>query len=105
MSVINLGNEIDFTEVVGNEGVTLVDFYADWCGPCKMLAPVLEELAKEVHAKIVKVNTEIHRNLSGAFGIQSIPTLIIFKDGKPVEKAMGFLPKPQLKKWIESHQG
>ncbi|MEI8047438.1 MAG: thioredoxin [Bacteroidota bacterium] len=73
----------------------LIDFYADWCGPCKMVAPILEELSKEFEGKIniYKVNTEIEQELSAAFGIQSIPSLLFCpKDGKP-QMAMGALPK------------
>jgi thioredoxin len=73
----------------------LIDFYADWCGPCKMVAPILEELAKEFEGKIniYKVNTEEQQELAGAFGIQSIPSMLFCpKDGKP-QMAMGALPK------------
>ena len=73
----------------------LIDFYADWCGPCKMVAPILEELSKEFEGKIniYKVNTEMEQELSAAFGIQSIPSLLFCpKDGKP-QMAMGALPK------------
>ena len=73
----------------------LIDFYADWCGPCKMVAPILEELSKEFDGKIniYKVNTEEEQELAGAFGIQSIPSLLFCpKDGKP-QMAMGALPK------------
>jgi len=73
----------------------LIDFYADWCGPCKMVAPILEELSKEFEGKIniYKVNTEEQQELAGAFGIQSIPSLLFCpKEGKP-QMAMGALPK------------
>jgi thioredoxin 1 len=73
----------------------LIDFYADWCGPCKMVAPILEELSKEFDGKIniYKVNTEVEQELAAAFGIQSIPSLLFCpKDGKP-QMAMGALPK------------
>jgi thioredoxin len=73
----------------------LIDFYADWCGPCKMVAPILEELSKEFDGKIniYKVNTEVEQELSAAFGIQSIPSLLFCpKEGKP-QMAMGALPK------------
>jgi len=73
----------------------LIDFYADWCGPCKMVAPILEELSKEFEGKIniYKVNTEVEQELAAAFGIQSIPSMLFCpKDGKP-QMAMGALPK------------
>jgi thioredoxin 1 len=78
----------------------LIDFYADWCGPCKMVAPVLEELSEEYDGKldIYKVNTEEQRELSAIFGIQSIPSLLFVpKDGQP-QMAMGALPKDTLEK-------
>lgn len=80
----------------------LIDFYADWCGPCKMVAPILEELQKEYGDKIViyKVDTEDQQELAGMFGIQSIPSLLFVpNDGQP-QMAMGALPKPSLEKAI-----
>jgi len=80
----------------------MIDFYADWCGPCKMVAPVLEELQKEYGDKIViyKVNTEEQQQLAGMFGIQSIPSLLFVPtDGQP-QMAMGALPKPTFEKAI-----
>jgi thioredoxin len=80
----------------------LIDFYADWCGPCKMVAPILEELSKEYDGKIdiYKVNTEQEQELSGAFGIQSIPSLLFVPaEGQP-QMAQGALPKDSLKKAI-----
>lgn len=77
----------------------LIDFYADWCGPCKMVAPILEELSKEFDGKIniYKVNTEVEQELAAAFGIQSIPSMLFCpKDGKP-QMAMGALPKQDRK--------
>jgi thioredoxin 1 len=81
----------------------VIDFYADWCGPCKMIAPVLEELAKEYEGKITiyKIDTEQERELSAAFGIRSIPSILFCpKNGQP-QMAMGALPKASLKKAIE----
>jgi thioredoxin len=81
----------------------LIDFYADWCGPCKMVAPILEELSKEYDGKIdiYKVNTEQEQELSGAFGIQSIPSLLFVPaEGQP-QMAQGALPKDSLKKAID----
>jgi thioredoxin len=77
----------------------LIDFYADWCGPCKMVAPILEELQNEYEGKIniYKINTEVERNLTGMFGIQSIPSLLFVpKSGQP-QMSMGAMPKEQLK--------
>ena len=85
-------------------GVVLVDFYADWCGPCKMISPILSELSKELEgeAAIVKVNVDEESELAQRFDVMSIPTLILFKDGTPVNRKMGFMPKPELEKLIAS---
>ena len=79
-------------------GVVLVDFFATWCGPCKMLTPVLEELSKDFEGKatIVKVDVDQDQELAMKFGIMSVPTMIIFKDGQPVKQLQGFMPKPQV---------
>ncbi|HET8714806.1 MAG TPA: thioredoxin [Holophagaceae bacterium] len=96
-------SDADFPTAV-KDGVTLVDFWAPWCGPCKAIAPMLDELAGELggKAKIVKINVDDNPEVAGSFGIMSIPTLILFKDGKPVNKLVGGQPKPQLKAFIES---
>ena len=83
-------------------GVVLVDFYADWCGPCRMLTPVLERLAKDIQgkAKIVKLDTDKAEKTAAAFRITSIPTLILFKDGKEVERVVGLSDEQALKAMI-----
>ena len=88
----NFENEI-------KKGLVLVDFYADWCGPCKALAPILEELED---ISVLKVNTEEHTDLAVSFGVMSIPTLILFKDGEQVGKNVGFMSKEELESWIKS---
>lgn len=82
-------------EVINSDIPVLVDFWATWCGPCKMLLPIVEELAQEFEGKIkvCKVNTDENMSLSSKFQITSIPCLIIFKNGKPVNKLVGFRPK------------
>lgn len=96
----HLENSNDFEkEIQGN--LVIVDFYADWCGPCQMLAPVLEELDKEVEVKIVKINTDDLPDIARAFRIMSIPTLILFKDGKPVKKDLGYMPIERLREFIK----
>ncbi|HAI75001.1 MAG TPA: thioredoxin [Microscillaceae bacterium] len=83
----------------------LVDFWAEWCGPCKMIAPTVEELAAEYEGKaiIAKVDVDSNPNVSMEFGIRSIPTLLLFKNGKVVEKVVGVNPKQVLAQKIESH--
>lgn len=80
-------------------GLVLVDFYADWCGPCKALAPILEELNE---ITVLKINTEEHTDLAVSFGVMSIPTLILFRDGEQLGKRVGFLSKEELESWIAS---
>ncbi len=93
----------EFDDVV-KEGVTLVDFYADWCGPCKMIAPILKDLSTTLdeNTQIVKVNVDEEGDLAQRFDVMSIPTLILFKDGQPVGRKTGFLPKPEIEKFIKS---
>lgn len=92
-------------EVLGADKPVLVDFYADWCGPCKALAPVMEELADELgdRLKIVKLDVDQNNELSMQYGVQSIPTMVLFKDGEEAERLVGFLPKGQLKEQLEAH--
>lgn len=86
------------------EGVVLVDFFANWCGPCKMLTPVLEDLSQSMpNVKIVKVDVDNDGALAGRYGIQSIPNLIIFKDGKAVDQIVGFTSKGDLQAKLEKH--
>lgn len=92
-----------FDEAV-KEGVVLVDFYADWCGPCKMIAPILKEVqdSNPDTLKVVKVDVDADGELAQRFDVMSIPTLILFKDGKPVGRRTGFMPKPELEKFINN---
>lgn len=85
-------------EVLNSEVPVLVDFFATWCGPCKMMSPVVEELAKEMEgkAKVYKVDTDEEQNLAIKYGIMSIPTFIVFKNGEPVGKAIGMREKEEL---------
>jgi thioredoxin 1 len=86
-------------------GMVLVDCWAEWCGPCRMVAPVLEELSTEItEVKIMKLNVDFNQKTAQELGIQSIPTLLLYKGGVLVDKAIGALPKPQIKKFIENHK-
>lgn len=98
--VIYLENEKDFAEII-KTGTVLVDFYADWCGPCRMIAPILDEIAQEnKDVKILKVDVDNFRGLAQLFSIYSIPTLKLFKDGKDVKTKTGFVPKKKLLEFI-----
>ena len=90
-------------EVLKSETPVLVDFWAPWCGPCRMVAPLVEELADEYGPKVkfVKVNTDESFNTAASYGIRSIPTLIVFKGGQPVGQVIGFRPKNDLKRVID----
>ena len=97
--------ESNFDEVVLKaETPVLVDFWAPWCGPCRMVAPVVEELANEYTGKVefAKVNVDNAPVLASSYGVMSIPTLIVFKDGKPANQVIGFKSKDDLKKLIDS---
>ena len=96
----HISNKEDFTAVI-NDGLVLVDFFATWCGPCKMLAPVLEEVANENPAlTILKIDVDEVGELAAQFGIQAIPTLILFKNGERVAVKMGYQNKNQLLAFI-----
>ncbi len=89
--------------VVHEHDVVLVDFYADWCGPCQMLEPVLEELARETDGVIAKVDVDEHQQLAGAYGVRGVPTLVLFADGEQVEQHTGALPADRLRDLIEGY--
>lgn len=101
MSLIHLEKE-SYDEVIA-KGIVLVDFYASWCGPCKMLAPVLEALAKEKEdINIVKIDVDEQEEIARRFSIMTVPTLYLYKDGKLIADTKGFYTMDMLKKWIES---
>jgi thioredoxin 1 len=91
------------TEVINAEVPTLVDFWAPWCGPCRMVAPIVEELAGEYEGRVkfVKLNTDENPAVSGRYGIRSIPTLLVFKDGEVKGQIVGFRPKSELKNRLD----
>ena len=89
------------SEVLDYKGTVLVDFWADWCGPCRMLSPIVDEVANEnPNIKVGKVNVDEQQELSAQFGIMSIPTLLVFKDGNKASESIGLVPKEQVEKLI-----
>ena len=92
-------------EVLNEEGVVVVDFFATWCGPCKMLAPVFEQAGEEMKndATFLKVDIDQSLELAQQFRISTVPTMMIFKDGKPVETLVGFMPKERIVQKVKSH--
>ncbi|ANA79368.1 thioredoxin [Paenibacillus vortex V453] len=105
MAIVNVTDQTFVNEVEG-EGTVVVDFWAPWCGPCKMLAPILDELSSELgdDVKIAKVNVDENPESAARFGVMSIPTMIFFKDGQPVDKVVGLNSKEALKGIIAKHQ-
>jgi thioredoxin 1 len=95
------------TDVLRSSGPVLVDFWAEWCGPCKMIAPALEEIGAEFKGKltVAKVNIDENPTTPNNYGVRGIPTMILFKDGKPAATQVGALPKSQLKAWVASSLG
>ena len=99
-------NDADFESIVVNSDIpVLLDFWAPWCGPCKMIAPVLDELAPEFagKVKIVKMNVDDNQTTPAQFGVRSIPTLLLIKNGQVVDTQVGALPKTQLANFINQH--
>ena len=97
--MIELNNE-NFDELINDE-LVLVDFYATWCGPCRMLSPIIEEVANEENVKVIKVDVDKHEDIAKRFGIMSIPTVIVFKNGEEINKNIGLVSKEDIISWIK----
>ena len=102
-SIVELNDSVFESEVLQSEKPVLVDFWAPWCGPCKALAPVIDEISNDYSEKIKvgKVNVDDNPETSMKFGIRSIPTLIVFKDGEVFEQVVGAVPKSEIEKVLE----
>lgn len=103
MSVLNLTTQEFEQQIEGNEGFALIDFYADWCAPCKLIGPVIEDLAEdyEGNVKVVKVNADSEGELLAKYGVRGLPTLIVFKDGVPVDTAVGAQSATSIKAFVD----
>ena len=101
MSVVNVTKE-NFNEIKNSDKTVLLDFYADWCGPCRMVSPIADEIAEENPQYLVgKINVDEQPELAQAFGVSSIPMLAVLKDGKMVNQSVGARPKPQILAMLE----
>ena len=103
--ILSLNEENFDEEIQRRQGPILVDFWADWCQPCKVIAPSLDQLAEEFsgRARIAKVNVDDSGNLANRFGVRSIPTLVVFKAGKVVDQVIGAAPKDQIRDMMHKH--
>jgi thioredoxin len=103
MATQTISDDSFASDVLGSDKPVLVDFWAEWCGPCKMIAPALEEISDELaeQVTIVKLNIDDNPDAPTKYGVRGIPTMILFKNGAPVDTKVGAAPKSQLKQWLE----
>ncbi|MEG0826201.1 MAG: thioredoxin [Bacilli bacterium] len=102
MSILHI-NAKEFSNTINND-LVLIDFFADWCGPCKMLGPVLEQLGDSRALKIAKINVDDNQTLAQTLGIMTIPTLLLYSNGKLLAQTSGFMPQIEIEKWIDQNK-
>ena len=100
---IHVDGKAELDNIVANNDVVLTDFYADWCGPCQMLEPIVETLAAETDATVAKVDVDENQQLAQTYGVRGVPTLALFAEGEQVEKVVGVQPEEQLRSQIEQY--
>lgn len=102
--MVNHDFDINKLDEIVNSGVVLLDFYADWCGPCKMLMPELNDLVKKIDVNVYKINVDMNPDIAKKYGIMTIPTLVLYKDGKIVNKHSGYRTSDDLVEWIRASE-
>ena len=100
---VPVGGRAELSETVSERDVVLVDFYADWCGPCQMLEPVVESVAADTEATVAKVDVDANQGLAAEHGVRSVPTLVLFADGEPAERLVGMQEEARLRSVVEEH--
>ena len=101
MAVISINQNNCKEEVQAQQGIMLLDFWATWCGPCSMIAPIVDQVSEEENIKVGKINIDEERNLAYQFEIEAIPTIILMKDGKEINRQVGFMDKNELKAFLQ----